>query len=48
MDRTGAFCKLYEDQVRFAMRLIADDRQGAYLWEDWDRDTATSFEWNAM
>jgi uncharacterized protein len=48
MDRTGAFCELYEDQVRFAMRLIADDRQGAYLWEDWDRDTATSFEWNAM
>jgi uncharacterized protein len=48
MDRTGAFCELYEDQVRFAMRLIADDRQSAYLWEDWDRDTATSFEWNAM
>ena len=48
MDKIGAFCELYEDQVRFALRLIADDRQGAYLWENWDDDTTTSFEWNAM
>jgi uncharacterized protein len=48
MNKIGAFCELYEDQVRFALRLIADDRQGAYLWENWDNDTKTSFEWNAM
>jgi uncharacterized protein len=47
MNKIGAFCELYEDQVRFALRLIADDRQGAYLWENWDNDTKTSFEWNA-
>jgi uncharacterized protein len=47
MDRTGAFCELYEDQVRYAMRLIADDRHSAFLWDDWDRDTTTTFELNA-
>ena len=26
MDRTGAFCEFYEEQVRYAFRLIADDR----------------------
>jgi hypothetical protein len=26
------------------MRLIADDRQNAFLWEDWDRDTTTSID----
>ncbi len=45
MDRTGAFCELYEDQVRYALRLIADDRHDAFLWEHWDRDTTISFEW---
>lgn len=44
MDKTGAFCELYEDQVRYAMRLIADDRHNAFLWDDWDRDTTTTFE----
>ena len=44
MDKTGAFCELYEDQVRYAMRLIADDRHSTFLWDDWDRDTTTTFE----
>lgn len=44
MDRPGAFCELYEEQVRYAMRLIADDRQDAYLWENWDKDTVTTME----
>jgi uncharacterized protein len=43
MNQTGAFCELYEEQTRFALRLIADNRQNAYLWEDWDRDTKTTF-----
>jgi hypothetical protein len=29
------------------MRLIADDRHSAFLWDDWDRDTTTTFELNA-
>jgi uncharacterized protein len=44
MQQRGAFCELYEDQVRYAMRLIADDRQNAFLWDDWDRDTETTFD----
>lgn len=44
MDRPGAFCELYEDQVRYALRLIADKRQDGYLWEDWDKDTVTTLE----
>ncbi len=44
MHRTGAFCEHYEDQARYALRLIADGKQEAYLWDDWDRDTVTSFK----
>jgi len=44
MDRPGAFCELYEDQVRYALRLIAQDRHEAYLWDDWDKDTVTTME----
>jgi uncharacterized protein len=42
MDRTGAFCELYEDQVRYALRLIADNRHEAFLWDGWDNDTVTT------
>jgi uncharacterized protein len=42
MHRPGAFCELYEEQVRYALRVIADDRQDAYLWDDWDRGTRTT------
>jgi uncharacterized protein len=48
MNRPGAFCELYEDQVRFAMRLIADNRQDAYLWENWDQDTITTFDFSSL
>ena len=26
MDTTGAFCEFYEEQVRYAFRLIADEK----------------------
>jgi uncharacterized protein len=45
MDRTGAFCEFYEEQVRYAFRLIADGREAAYLWDGWDRGTKSTFEW---
>jgi uncharacterized protein len=41
MDQPGAFCELYEEQVRYALRLIADGHQDAYLWDGWDQDTET-------
>jgi uncharacterized protein len=37
MDKTGAFCEFYEEQVRYAFRVIADGKVDAYLWDDWDK-----------
>jgi uncharacterized protein len=43
MHRTGAFCEFYEEQVRYALRLIADEKANDYLWDDWDRGLRDSF-----
>jgi uncharacterized protein len=43
MNKTGSFCEFYEEQVRFAFRLIADNRQDAFLWSGWDRGTKETF-----
>ncbi len=48
MDRPGAFCELYEEQVRYALRLIADNRQDAFLRENWDQDTVTTLEMESL
>lgn len=37
MDRLGAFCRFYEEQVRYAFRLIADGRADDFLWDGWDQ-----------
>ncbi|HTH15084.1 MAG TPA: peptide-modifying radical SAM enzyme CbpB, partial [Magnetospirillum sp.] len=39
MREKGAFCRFYEEQVRYAMRLIADGRHEDFLWEGWDDAT---------
>jgi len=44
MEKPGAFCELYEEQIRFAMRLIADAKEEAFLWDGWDKGTAVSLE----
>jgi uncharacterized protein len=44
MNTPGAFCGFYEEQVRYAFRLIADGKHDAYLWDDWDEDLKTSFQ----
>jgi uncharacterized protein len=44
MDSPGAFCELYEEQVGYAFRLIAEGRQEAYLWDGWDRGTTTTLD----
>jgi uncharacterized protein len=48
MDQPGAFCELYEEQVRYALRLLADERQDAYLWDGWDQETETVLEIAAL
>lgn len=36
MDKIGAFCQFYEEQVRYAFRLIAEGRANDFLWDNWD------------
>lgn len=43
MQKVGAFCEFYEEQVRYAFRLIADERINDYLWEGWDKDMQQTF-----
>ena len=43
MNKTGAFCEFYEEQVRYAFRVIADGKVGAYLWDGWDKGMKTTF-----
>jgi uncharacterized protein len=44
MRKIGAFCELYEEQLRYAMRLIADEKAEAFLWDGWDHDTKMSID----
>ena len=46
MDKTGAFCEFYEEQTHYAFRVIADGRQDAFLWDDWDKGTKDTFTLN--
>lgn len=39
----GAFCEFYEEQVRYAFRLIADGKENDYLWDNWDNNTSEVF-----
>ncbi len=41
---TGAYCEFYEEQVRYAFRLIADGRENVFLWDGWDKDAQTTFD----
>jgi uncharacterized protein len=43
MEKTGAFCEFYEEQVRYALRLIADERHEAFLFDGWDKGTQETF-----
>lgn len=43
MDKPGAYCAFYEEQVRYAFRLIADGKENAFLWDGWDEGTKITF-----
>lgn len=40
----GAFCELYEEQVRYALRVIADGKEDAYLWDGWNKGIRTTLK----
>ena len=44
MNKTGAFCEFYEEQTRYALRLIADNEHEDFLWASWDKDTKITFD----
>ncbi len=44
----GAFCDFYQEQARYALRVIADGREDAFLWDGWDRDVVTTFDVNSI
>jgi uncharacterized protein len=48
MNRPGAFCELYEEQVRYAMRLIADGKENAFLWDGWDSGASMTLEISSL
>jgi len=38
------YCEFYEEQVRYAFRVIAQGRENAYLWDGWQEETEESFK----
>lgn len=44
MDRPGAFCEFYEEQARYAFRVIADGRAEDFLEDGWDQGTELTFD----
>jgi uncharacterized protein len=48
MDGTAAFCEFYEEQVRYAFRLITEGEENDFLWEEWKRGTEETFYMNAL
>jgi len=46
MGQKGAFCTFYEEQVRYAFRLLADRKADAFLFDGWDKDAQTVFDVN--
>ena len=44
MNSRGSFCEFYEEQIRYAFRQIADGKEEAFLWDNWDAGTSTVME----
>ncbi len=41
------YCSFYEEQVRYAFRVIAKGEELGFLWDGWDEETETTLEYNA-
>jgi len=39
------YCSFFEEQVRYAFRTIAQQREEAYLWDSWRTETEMSYCW---
>ena len=45
MKAPAPYCQFYEEQVRYAFRVIANGREDAYLWDGYKDETEESFCW---
>ncbi|MFZ5775486.1 MAG: peptide-modifying radical SAM enzyme CbpB [Thermodesulfobacteriota bacterium] len=41
------YCSFFEEQVRYAFRVIAQGREEAFLWDSWQEETEQSYCWQA-
>jgi uncharacterized protein len=39
------YCGFYEEQVRYAFRVIAQGREDAFLWDSWQDETEETYCW---
>ena len=45
LNAPSPYCEFYEEQVRYAFRVIAEEHAEAYLWESWQEETEEVFRW---
>jgi len=45
LNAPSPYCQFYEEVVRYAFRVIASEREDAYLWDGWQEETDESFSW---
>lgn len=45
MKEKGAFCKLYEKQVQYAFKLVAENKFKDFLWDNWDKNLVSTFNY---
>ncbi len=43
LNAPSPYCEFYEEQVRYAFRVIAAGREDAYLWDGWEEETEETF-----
>jgi uncharacterized protein len=45
LNAPSPYCQFYEEQVRYAFRVIGQKREDAYLWDEWQEETEAAFQW---
>lgn len=45
LNSPSPYCEFYEEQVRYAFRVIAHGREEAYLWNGWKDETEITYSW---
>ncbi len=45
LNAPSPYCEFYEEQVRYAFRVIAHGQEDAYMWDGWQEETELTFNW---